>query len=177
MKCGLSRIARRYSPGVRAFGALLVVLAFVAAGCGSSEMGAADGETTAEPTPTTAIEKEDVPGRTGVGWSVVRAQEAPPEGPPTAAKLAVFAEPAKPSDSFSGSNKGLGLEGPEEVRPGRQLFTRARLLVSPEDAEGFGLYGVPTEKGWVCLHLIDPGEGGSGASGCTRDSPRASTTG
>jgi hypothetical protein len=102
---------------------------------------------------------------------VMRGQERPPTGPPTAAKLAVFGEPARPSDSFSGSQDRLDLERmPEELRPGRQLLGRSRLLIPPADAEGFRLYGVPTEKGWVCLHLLDSGEPtGSGSSGCTRD--------
>ncbi len=101
----------------------------------------------------------------------MRSQERPRTGPPTAAKLAVFGEAASPSDSFSGSQDRLDFEGmPERLQPRRQLFGRAGLLIPAADAEGFRLYSVPTEKGWVCLHLLEPAEPtGSVSSGRTRD--------
>src|SRR5262245_58422083 len=148
------------------------MLAFGAAGCGSGETDAADAEPTVEAAPTTVPEGDDGPHE-AVAWGVMRGQEPHPTEPATAAKLAAFAEPTKPSDSFSGTQAPSDLDKgmPEGLRSGRELFARSRLLIPAADAEGFRLYGVPTENGWVCLHLLEPSEPleGTSVGGCTRN--------
>ena len=147
-------------------------LLFKAGGCGSGEMGAAEGEPATEPTATAPAAEEDGENWAPVMWSLSEGQDQPPTGPPTASKLAVFQEPEQPSDSFasSGSEDDWVAEGTSErFRPGHELFARARLLVPAAYAEGFRLFGVPTEKGWVCLHRVDPRDReGSGSGMCSR---------
>lgn len=94
-------------------------------------------------------------------------------GRPTAAKLAAFQEPAKPSDSFasSDSENSWDMPGtPEKFQPGREQFARARLLVPAPDAGGLSFFGVPTDKGWVCLHLVEPDDPeGVASETCSRE--------
>jgi hypothetical protein len=137
---------------------MLALVLLVATACGSREGGAAEGEPTSESTPATTLEGEAEGSWTGVGWSIGPAVEDPTKGPPDASKIAVFREPAKPSDSFTPSETDLveGKETPERFRPGEQLFDQARLLVRGD--AGFKLFGVPTEKGWVCLHFVEPSD-------------------
>jgi hypothetical protein len=175
VKCGESRIARRYFSGVRAPAAVLwLFLVLTAGGCGSGEMGAGEGEQATEPMTTAPdVGEGDITSRSQVGWSMMAASGLRPTGPPTASKLAVFHEPAKPSDSFgsSDSENSWDFEGtPEKFQPGHEQFARARLLVPAAYGDGLSFFGVPTDKGWVCLHLVeedDPEESVGGT--CSRD--------
>jgi hypothetical protein len=170
MKCGLSRIARRYSPGVRATAALsLLGPLLVVGGCGSST-GVGAGE---EDTPTMTAEEPSPDSEDGGGgytssWWMADGQPQPGSGPPPAKELAVFQEPAKPSDEFpsSAGEDGFDYDGvPEKYRPGKELFSQARLLLAGAGAERVDLFGVPTEKGWVCLHLVASSDAMAGGGG------------
>jgi hypothetical protein len=150
-------------------------LLLAAGGCGSST-GVGAGE---EDTPTTTAEEpspdtDEADTYASVWWIVVD-QAQPGSGPPLAEELAVFQEHAKPSDAFPSSDGKEGWDDdsvPEKLRPGKELFSQARLLLAGAGAERFELFGVPTEKGWVCLYLTAADDAtGRGGGGCISTLP------
>jgi len=167
-----TRIARRYALGVRAPAVLLALaLLLVVAACNSSPRAGAEGEdsgtsTAADPVPSS---DEDGSDAYAYGWWTVNPQ-ADPGAEPLTKQLDVFREKAQPSDLFPGdrSDDPWGYEDvPEKFRPGSQIYSEARLLLPDAGVEKHDFFGVPSKKGWVCMHLLDPNDPlGAGSGTC-----------
>lgn len=152
---------------------ILLGLLLVAGGCGSSTgVGAGDEDTptiiSEEPEPSP--DDENASDSYTTSWWMVGGHAEPGSGPPPAKALAVFQEPATSSDALpsTADEDGLHDDGvPEKYRPGRELHSQSRLLLTDAGAESFDLFGVPTEKGWVCIHLVATEDAmGSGQGTC-----------
>jgi hypothetical protein len=92
------------------------------------------------------------------GWGTEMAEPEFDEPVTLTDELAVFSRPRQPADMFPTTVIDHGSDSAE----GRELGGQTRLLlagVSTEDIDELGpqrlsLYGVPTDRGWVCAYIV-----------------------